>query len=1647
MYRLSPATLQSYGIPTDNASRLRVFYQGKEVPLYATTTGTMAESDYIEFYGNKNDGKFDTQLYASPDQQLHAYHSLFTDTAAYYLTYDLAATGLRYQNIENNIVNPPAKELFFSHEALSVQKNIFTAGKPLSSFGGTHNYFATFDEGEGFVGSQIGEGASAIYGISTPSIYTESSVTNANIRVRLSGLSDAFGIPDHHTTIDFNNTQYINTTFEGYSVLNLDFTVPLLALSANNDIKVSSLADLAVADKVAVSYISVTYPHSYDFENKRAFNFKLANQTAKYLEITNFNGGTSPVLYDFTNNMRIVPQVDNGVYKFLLPAIAGAPTQRELFFTNTSSFNLPYQTVVQVSQMSPVTFIDHRLQQGDFVIITHPRLMQGEINQVERYANYRRSAAGGNHQVVVVNIQELYDQFAVGNITHPLAIKHFIDYILTNWTATPPQHLLLLGKGIEYNRISNNPQYVDCLVPSYGNRASDTQLSAANRNTYTPRLNTGRIPALTPDQVRIYLDKLITYETPPPVCSSEEQLWRKKALHIAGGNNLNESNTFRGYLNGYKTIFEDSLTGGEVVFTYAKATDAIIESPDLDNLINQGMGIIAFSGHSQGESWQVDIKSPTYYQSNEKYPFMVAASCYVGNIHTLPGTVSMSEAWLMAENKGCIAFLAPMSLGFPHYMNLYLKEFYHQFCREQYGQPIGSSLRQAIQTLEQTYTGTVYDLPVRLSSMEYTFAGDPTLRIASFEHPDYDVQPETSVFFTPPLEQLTANLDSFAVNVVVRNYGASPHDSINVQIKRSLPNGTVEWVTKRFLAPLSQDTLVLYLTNENQHTVAGENKIDILVDSDNEISELCETNNTIQNLSLFIFSDLLIPISPCNYTIVPTNNITLQASTGQPILNSLPYKMEIDTTDKFIQPLASKIILSESGILQWTPNITYNPDKVYYWRTSQIPNDNQQYNWKISSFIYQPNSPRGWNQSHVYQFDDDNYFQLDYNNDNNRLFEYEGVNNNLRITNNYSNFTAIEVYHNVSMQLAKQTCLKNECGGGIVFIVFKPSLILDPMTTNQITPDNVLGCNARGTYGNIQCGLGEKRGFEFHTGSIEQLDNIVNFINNVIPNGYYVLSYSVGNHRLGSTNPSDLIYNYQNEIFDFYTNIGAGQFTTQVTPDKPFVLFGRKGQPSYPATVYIHPSNTETFTQEINITGRVDQGSITSPPIGPAKKWHHIAVSHNSLETFTSDTAKLQIIGIDTLGIEQLLLETNVFNPDISGIDATAYPYLRMRFNSQDTLAFTPSQLKYWRVYYDLAGELGINRQAGFSFVGDTLQEGEMLQLQFALSNASSTAMDSVLVQYTIIDKNNQAHIIPYPAYAPIAPGQTNMINFTYNTTGLSGNNTLYVDVNPNNAQPEKFRFNNKLFLPFFVKSDRINPLVDVTFDGRHILEGELVSSKPQIDIRVKDENLYLALNNPNDYQVMLRRPTTAGGEPVEDVPILLTTENFTPANLANGINEARIHLTENLEIDGTYRLTVQAKDRSNNAFAGAALYSIHFKVINQQMISNLLNYPNPFTSQTQFLFTLTGSEIPSSLKIQILTASGKVVREIDKTELGDLHIGQNLTGFAWNGTDQFGNPLANGVYLYRVVAAHQGEALDTYANNNIDKFFKNGIGKMYLMR
>ena len=103
--------------------------------------------------------------------------------------------------------------------------------------------------------------------------------------------------------------------------------------------------------------------------------------------------------------------------------------------------------------------------------------------------------------------------------------------------------------------------------------------------------------------------------------------------------------------------------------------------------------------------------------------------------------------------------------------------------------------------------------------------------------------------------------------------------------------------------------------------------------------------------------------------------------------------------------------------------------------------------------------------------------------------------------------------------------------------------------------------------------------------------------------------------------------------------------------------------------------------------------------------------------------------------------------------------------------------------------------------------------------------------------------------------GDTLIVSYTIDTRNYYGLNTLFVEINPDNDQPEQYHFNNFIYKNFLVRGDNFNPLLDVTFDGVHILNRDIVSARPHILIKLKDESKFLALSDTSLLKVQIRFP------------------------------------------------------------------------------------------------------------------------------------------------------------------------------------------------
>ncbi|MEO5997864.1 MAG: C25 family cysteine peptidase [Chitinophagaceae bacterium] len=1646
LYRISQATINSAGLGTVPAEQFKLFRNGVEIVLYTSIpTGALPANGYIQFWGEPNDGKADKALYRNPAYQHSDKVSLQSDTATYFLT-TAAGLNLRIADVANNVANNTLPVTpYFMYTTGRYFREIINPG--YAEVVGEYVYSSSYDKGEFWSTRDINP--------STP----RTDVLN-NLFV-YPGAADAPAIK-YGASGNAQNTRTIKLALNGslvkeYQVDYFNDAVvqapfPISLMSSNTASVQFANTSSTGTDRMVISFYEISYPRLFNFGGNKQFAFELAAKNeGYYLEITNFNFGSQPpVLYDLAYRQRFKGEVSGNITRFVLPGNSGANRKLVLVSEDVSA-------IKNVSTLTPKSFLNFKdaANQGDYLIISNTLLFNGTngINPVEQYKNYRMSVAGGSFRAHIYDIEELVDQFAYGIKKHPLSIKNFLRFARANFSPVP-KYTFLIGKGVSYNeyRLNQADPLAERLnlIPAFGNPASDNMLSSPDVTSSSPLTLIGRLSVVNVKELEDYLEKVKEYENVQQTATNtiQDRLWMKNIIHVTGASDSYLGTVLCNYMESYKLIAEDTLIGSDVTVFCKSSTNPVeqLSNNRIADLFKEGLSLVTYFGHSSSTTLEFNLDDPQNYTNQGKYPVFSVNGCNAGNFFKFDPqrftfNETLSEKFVLAKQRGGIAFIASTHLGIVNYLNVYLDAFYHGMGSKKYGASLGELNRDALQKVVSVSDPS--DFFARIQAEEVTLHGDPALKMNFEAQPDYIIE-EPQVKISPAFISIAENKFDLAVKLF--NLGRSVKDSIVVEIKRQYPNGNMEILYRKKIKGIYYSDSINLVIPVVATRDKGQNKIIVTVDADNQIAEVSETNNTVTK-DFFIFEDEAKTAYPYDFAIVNNSNQKLYASTANPFSSLKQYLMEIDTTELFNSPAkVIKNLSSVGGILEFDPAVAFRDSTVYYWRVALVPPAGTDYRWNASSFIYLKGNSVGFNQSHYYQHLKSDVERISLEAD--RNWKYGDRINNLFIRNTMYP-TGGREDNEFTITVNGQTNIRSACvGHSLIFnvfdrVTFKPWLNVDENGNNLF----------RFNSGSANCAFGRQNNFEFSYMTSESRKNMMDFMDS-IPAGSYVVVRSIdydNNKSFSSTWRADTLqYGSNNSLYHKLLLAGLSGIDS-INHEKSWLMIYKKDDHSFSTQYKISEGIYDRIILPVDCFTPDTLGFITSPVFGPAKKWKEFHWRGTSQEIPSMDLPAVDIIGSDILGNQSILysVDVNKQDLDISSINAVKYPYLQLKMRNVDSIDLTPFQLKYWRLNYDPIPEGSLAPNLLF-MAKDSLEVGEKLSFSIAFKNIGQAAFDSVKIKMIIIGNDNVSHPLNLPRKKPLVSGDTLSFNYTIDTKDYPGTNTLFVDFNPDNDQLEQYHYNNFLYRNFYVKPDKTNPLLDVTFDGVHILNRDIISAKPRIQIKLKDEARYMLLNDTSLLTVQVRFPDP--NRTLRTFAIDNDTLKFIPAQSGND-NTASIefmpYFSQQYNSEGDdYELIVSGKDKSGNK-AGQIEYHVTFRIINKPMISNLLNYPNPFTTSTAFVFTITGSEIPQNMKIQVLTVTGKIVREITKDELGALHIGRNITEFKWNGTDQFGQRLANGVYIYRVVTTLNGRQMDKYkaTDDNTDKYFNRGYGKMYLMR
>ncbi len=192
---------------------------------------------------------------------------------------------------------------------------------------------------------------------------------------------------------------------------------------------------------------------------------------------------------------------------------------------------------------------------------------------------------------------------------------------------------------------------------------------------------------------------------------------------------------------------------------------------------------------------------------------------------------------------------------------------------------------------------------------------------------------------------------------------------------------------------------------------------------------------------------------------------------------------------------------------------------------------------------------------------------------------------------------------------------------------------------------------------------------------------------------------------------------------------------------------------------------------------------------------------------------------------------------------------------------------------------------------------------------------------------------------------------------------------------------------------DTVPPNIQLTIgDQQHFISGSSVDAAPLIQATLTD---------PRGIDNLTRPVAFALGRFDAYEPIAETDYKITQHP---GSNQAVLTYNSPELEPGEYQLRLVASDLDGNEGESEITFNVH----NVLQLVEPLNYPNPFTRNTTITCELT--KPAKSLTVKIYTLTGRLIRKLES------EAPSGFVKLKWDGKDDDGNEVANGVYYGKMI-------------------------------
>ncbi|MFM8962517.1 MAG: type IX secretion system sortase PorU [Sphingomonadales bacterium] len=201
--------------------------------------------------------------------------------------------------------------------------------------------------------------------------------------------------------------------------------------------------------------------------------------------------------------------------------------------------------------------------------------------------------------------------------------------------------------------------------------------------------------------------------------------------------------------------------------------------------------------------------------------------------------------------------------------------------------------------------------------------------------------------------------------------------------------------------------------------------------------------------------------------------------------------------------------------------------------------------------------------------------------------------------------------------------------------------------------------------------------------------------------------------------------------------------------------------------------------------------------------------------------------------------------------------------------------------------------------------------------------------------------------------------------------------------------------------TDDQGPMVQLYMNQEGFVDGSVTDENPVLLAKIADQNGINTVGNGIGHDIV----AVLDGQTAQ--PFVLN--DFYTSDLDSYQSGEVRYQFQNLS-PGEHTLSLKVWDVNNNSSTAEINFVVQAK--EAPVLEHVLNYPNPFTTRTEFMFEHNQSCSSLDVQIQIFTVSGRLVKTISQEVPTS---GFRISGLFWDGRDDFGDELARGTYLYRL--------------------------------